>query len=274
MKLLSLKAVVLTPIIAFVLFYVSAVLFLSTRDQDQLDPVKGTDARIEIAILGASGTAGDGILKTALASPHIGKIHIVTRRVTPRIQEGVDSGKVQMILHQDYLNYSQVIDKLSEVDAVYWAIGISSLGADEKTYRMIHVDFPMQFVRAWTQVSSKAETSFHFISSSDISEQSNTMWVRAKIDAEKSLFEFAQGSKLRVIAYRPDYIGPTKEQASLGQNILYWFFKPVGAAVKAEEIGRAMVDVSQRRAGFENGTKLSTRKILLHSNSYSFGNHF
>ena len=38
-------------------------------------------------------------------------------------------------------------------------------------------------------------------------------------------------TKLRVIACRPDYIGPTDEEAHIGQTLLYWFFSPVGTAV-------------------------------------------
>jgi hypothetical protein len=109
-----------------------------------------------IAIFGASGTAGDGILKAALADPSIDKIHVITRRVTPRMEEGVASGKIELTVHMDYLDYSALRDQLADVDAVYWAIGTSSVGVDEKTYGMIHVDFPMRFVAEWTEVSDKS----------------------------------------------------------------------------------------------------------------------
>ena len=221
-----------------------------------------------IAIFGASGAAGDGILKAALADPDIQKIHVITRRSTPRIEEGIASGKVQMTRHMDYLNYASIQEQIAEVDTVYWAIGISSVGADEETYGRIHVDFPMQFVRLWTRINTASDLSFHFISSSDISEDSSVMWVREKIRAEKSLFNFAEGSNLRVIAYRPDYIGPTKEEAHLGQDLLYWFFRPVGAAVKATEIGRAMIALSSRGPRIANGMKISTSRIIRLSDAY------
>ncbi|MFK7958769.1 MAG: hypothetical protein AB8B96_21955, partial [Lysobacterales bacterium] len=151
-----------------------------------------------------------------------------------------------------------------------WAIGISSVGADEETYGKIHVDFPARFLEAWAQVSDKADLSFHFISSSDISEDSNTMWVREKIRAERTLFALADGTNLRVIAYRPDYIGPTDEQAHLGQDLLYWFFAPVGAAVRAEQIGEAMFEVTTRLSEFKNGDKVGTRNIIRYSDAYGW----
>jgi hypothetical protein len=258
----------LIPLALFALVYAGVAVMLALRD-DRIAVLAGPVAGDKtIAIFGASGTAGDGILKAALASPDIGKIHVITRRTTPRIEEGVAAGKVQMTLHQDYLDYSAIEDQIAAADAVYWAIGISSLGVDEKTYGAIHVDYPASFVSKWLSVSAKPAISFHFISSSDISEDSTAMWVREKLRAERTLFELAEGTKLRVIAYRPDYIGPTKEEAHLGQMILYGFFSPIGAAVKAEQIGKAMIEVTARSDAFVNGAKVGTRSIIRYADAY------
>ena len=94
------------------------------------------------------------------------------------------------------------------------------------------------------------------------------MWVREKIRAEKTLFEFAEGTNLRVIAYRPDYIAPTKEEAHIGQNLLYWFFAPVSSAVRATQIGQAMFEVTARGSEFGNGDRLGTRSIIRYSDAY------
>lgn len=262
------RTIVLAPLGLFALFYIALAAALAFK-QDSIADFAGPTANYEtIAIFGASGTAGDGILKAALANPDIRKIHIITRRATPRIDEGVASGKVQMTLHMDYLDYSEIRQEITEVDAVYWAIGISSIGVDEETYGMIHVDFPARFVAEWAGVSNKPVRSFHYISSSDISEDSGAMWAREKVRAEQTLFDFAEGSNLRVIAYRPDYIGPTEEEAHIGQRLLYWFFAPVGAAVRAEQIGQAMFEVTARISEFQNGDKLETRAIIRHSDAY------
>lgn len=268
MRTPRLRTVLVTLLVFFAAFYIFGATSLALRD-DAIAVLEGPPASFEtIAIFGASGTAGDGILKAALAAPEIKKIHVITRRATPRIEEGVASGKVDMTLHMDYLDYSAIRDQFADVDAVFWAIGISARGVDEKTYGMIHVDFPRQFVEEWASVSAKPDISFHFVSSSDISEDSSMMWVREKIRAEKTLFEFAEGTNLRVIAYRPDYIGPTEEEAHLGQDLLYGFFAPVGAAVKATQIGQAMIEVTARGTQFENGDKVSTWNIRRYGDAY------
>jgi len=268
MKKPRLRTILLTPVVLFGLFYIVGAIIVTAKYEPAV-VFDGAPAPQEtVAIFGASGTAGDGILKAALADPDIEKIHVITRRTTPRIDEGVASGKVQTTLHMDYLNYSAVHEQIAEADAVYWAIGTSSIGVDEEIYGRIHVDFPMQFLAEWLGVSEKPDISFHYISSSDISEDSRAMWAREKFRAEKSLFGFADGSKLRVIAYRPDYIGPTTEEAHIGQDMVYGFFAPVMAAVKAKQIGQAMIEVTVRGSEFENGDKVGTWNIRRYSDAY------
>ena len=268
MKFPRLRTILLTPLVLFAILYIAGAVMLGLKDDSIAAFEKPAASYETIAIFGASGTAGDGILKSALANPDIKKIHVITRRATPRMEEGVASGKVQMTLHMDYLDYSAVQQQIADADAVYWAIGISSVGVDEETYGMIHVDFPARFVAEWADVSDKPDISFHYISSSDISEDSGAMWAREKIRAERTLFELAEGTNLQVIAYRPDYIGPTDEEAHIGQDLLYWFFAPVGAAVRAEQIGQAMFEVTTRISEFENGDKLGTRSIIRYSDAY------
>ena len=148
MKLPRLKTILLTPLVLFGLFYLVGV-FMVLQDDRKVTPlVKLPQTPNTVAIFGASGTAGDGILAATLASPDIDKIHVITRRVTPRMEEGIASGKINLTRHEDYLDYSAVIDLFSDVDAVYWAIGISTFAVDEETYGVIHLDFPMQFVNA------------------------------------------------------------------------------------------------------------------------------
>jgi hypothetical protein len=92
------------------------------------------------------------------------------------MEEGIAAGKVEATIHRDYLDYTAVREQLTDVDAVFWAIGISSVGADEETYREIHVAFPTHFIREWLSVTDRTAASFHYISSSDISADSRMMW--------------------------------------------------------------------------------------------------
>jgi len=269
MKLPRLRTILLAPLVLFIGFYLLGVI-ANLLDDRQVQPLALTESgRIDvIAVFGASGTAGDGILKAALADPNVKTIHVITRRATPRIEAGVAAGKIVMTRHLDYLDYSALRDQFRDVKAVYWALGTSSRNVDDETYSVIHVDFPVQFVKEWLRVSQVPGIGFHYISSSDISEDSSMHWAREKFRAEQELFALAEGTKLKVIAYRPDYIGPTEEETHLGQELLYWFFAPVRAAVRAQQIGEAMLEVTVRGEEFGNGDKLGTASILRYSDAY------
>ncbi len=262
------KKVLLAILLLLTLAYAVIALVLATSREPAPEALVDGATYPVIAIFGASGTAGDGILKAALADAAIEKIYVVTRRTTPRIEAGVAAGKVEMALHMDYTDYSAVIDQLADSDAVYWALGTSSIGVDEATYIKIHVDFPLRFVEDWSSAGTKSHASFHYISSSDISAQSTSMWARQKYRAEQLLFAYGREHGLEVIAYRPDYIGPTGEEAHFGQQLLFWFFRPVGAAVRATQIGQAMLEVTARASQFETGDKLNTSKIIQYSGAY------
>lgn len=269
MKLPRLRTVLIVPLALFAGLYLFGVA-ANLMDDRKIAPISQTSADNVgvIAILGASGTAGDGILKAALADPHVTTIHVITRRSTPRIEAGVASGKVIMTRHMDYLDYTAVQDSLRQVQAVYWALGTSSRNVDDATYTTIHVDFPVQFVKAWLNVSEQPAIGFHYISSSDISEDAMMHWAREKVRAEKALFALGEETNLRVMAYRPDYIGPTEEQSHLGQELLYAFFAPVRAAVRAQQIGEAMLEVTARGDEYSNGDTLGTSSILRLSDAY------
>ena len=268
MKFPSVRTIMVAPLILFILAYIAGAIFLALDDRPVADMQGTASTHGTIAIFGASGTAGDGILKAALADPSIRQIHVVTRRSTPRIEQGIAAGKVDMTVHTDYLDYTDVLDKVADAGTVYWAIGTSSFGVDQETYSKIHVEFPMRFIESWAEVCEVPNRSFHYISSSDISEDSLMMWAREKARAENVLFQFAGKNDIRVIAYRPDYIGPTAEERHLGQAMLFWFFRPVGAAVRARQIGQAMIEVTARGPELENGSKIGTRGIYRYSDAY------
>ncbi len=79
-----LKVVIAALLGLFVLAYVAAAITLALKDDAIAVYAASPASYATIGIFGASGTAGDGILKAALANPEISTIHVVTRRVTPQ----------------------------------------------------------------------------------------------------------------------------------------------------------------------------------------------
>ncbi|MDJ0657092.1 MAG: NmrA family NAD(P)-binding protein [Xanthomonadales bacterium] len=227
-----------------------------------------TERHQTIAVFGATGTIGDGILKAAMNDPHVNKIHVVTRRASPRIEQGVASGKVEMTLHSDYLDYSAIRGLFADVDTVYWAIGLSAVGLDPETYREIHRDFPMRFASEWLEVSGKGAITFHYVSGAGAKLDSRMMWAKEKALAEDALKKLAEGTSLRVVSYRPSFIKPTEAELKFMHKALYAIFAPIGLAVSAESIGQAMLETSARAPQFQNGTILENRDIMALGEAY------
>ncbi len=222
-----------------------------------------------VAIFGGSGRAGDGLLKSVMNDPDVMKIHVITRRTTPRMDAGVQSGKVVTTTHLDYLDYSAIRGILEDVDAVYWALGVASKwkGSDEE-YRVIHVDFPISFVQEWLYARKDSEISFHYISGSRVDVESESLSRRTKGFAEIELFKLADGTNLRVIVYRPSWIIPTKEQSHIGYDLFEAVNTPIDNAIRATIIGQAMLEVTARGNQIANGRILENRDILKYGNGY------
>lgn len=219
-----------------------------------------------IAIFGATGTIGDGLLKAAINDPNTHTIHVVTRRMSPRIEAAAATGRVVVHLHEDYLDYTEVRDVLAKSDAVFWAIGLSSAGMDEESYRRIHVEFPVRAVTEWSNHYGGANGSFHYVSGAGANIDSRMMWARVKAEAEAELARIVDASELRVVSYRPSFITPTEAEIRFYHKVANFILSPIGSVIRAEEIGEGMLETSRRKLA--NGTVLENRDILSLSKLY------
>ena len=244
------------------LSYIVLLVLNSGNEVSMTNQHFSTDRHQVVAIFGATGTIGDGLLKAAINDPSVDTVRVFTRRPSPRIEQGIVAGKVEMIIHKDYLDYSAILDELVDVDAVFWAIGLSAVGLDDETYRQIHLDYPLRFLSDWLGVNSHDEASFHYVSGSGAKTESRMMWAREKARAEHELSQLAAKTNLRVISYRPAIILPTETEAHLGHRIGYAILRPIKAAVAAESIGQSMLEVSARGSEYPNSTILENKTII------------
>lgn len=250
------------------LVYAALLVINGGTEVPMTTPDYNPDRHRIVAIFGATGTIGDGLLKAAIDDPHTDRVRVFTRRASPRIEEGVASGRVEMVIHKDYLDYSAILDKLADVDAVLWAIGLSAVGMDEESYREIHLGYPRRFVADWLGVSRQTEASFHYVSGSGAKAGSRMMWAREKARAETELAKSAADTHIRVISYRPSVILPTESEAHWGHRIGYAILSPIKAAVSAESIGQTMLEVSARGPAFPNNTIVENAAIIDLSRAY------
>lgn len=196
-------------------------------------------------VLGATGTAGSGILRACLASPDVTSVRVLVRRPL-----ALSHDKLRVVLHDDYLHFDAVHDAFAGVDACFYALG-RSVGqvSGEPEYRRVTHDFAL--VAAATLASASPRAVLHFISGRSTSLDSRFMWARVKAETERDL----RGA-VSTVCWRPGFIdgdssgGPAYLQAL---RPVFRLLKPVRSLyVSGEDIGWAMIQAT--RAGRREGT--------------------
>lgn len=215
-----------------------------------------------VMVFGATGSVGDGFLKAALADPQVERVYAVTRRLSPRMEQEAQSAKLEVLLHEDFTDYSALSDKLKDVNTVLWGLGTTSIGMDDATYTWIHVDFPVAFTRAWLAARTAAPMSFHYITGMGTDPQGSQHWAREKGRAERELAAMAENTGLRTFSYRSAFVRPTSEQANafhyLGEVLLTLGY----LVIPAVELGQAMLEISARTQELPNGTLIDNKDSI------------
>ncbi len=191
---------------------------------------------MRVLILGASGSAGGGVLRACLACEAVDEVKAVTRRPL-----GVADAKLKEFRHDDYRDFANVEDAFRGVDACFYCLGKSVRQVSgEEEYRTITYELAMAAARALRANSPGAV--FHFISGGGASLNSRFMWARVKAETERDLI-----AQFGAVCWRPASIDGVP---SASEPVLYKAFRPVARVVlkpfrslyvTAEDIGRAMI---------------------------------
>jgi hypothetical protein len=249
--------------------------------EPDLNQSRNEQANKVVMVFGATGSAGDGLLKAAIEDPEVKKVYVITRRSSERIDSGVASGKVDMRIHKDFTDYSNLADELTQVNTVLWGLGTSSLQVDEATYTRIHVDFPKAFVQAWLSAKNKnpiksgnensefinlGPMSFHFIAG--MGTDGSAQWAKDKRQTETGLAALANNTSLRTFSYRSAYIRPTSEQANIIHYIGDALLRPGSLVISSKELGGAMLEISARVNELDNGSLIDNGDSLAYAKLY------
>ena len=234
-------------------------------------PAYHPEANRVVMVFGATGSVGDGLLKAAMEAPEVEKVHVVTRRSSPRIDAAVAGGKVQMHLHRDFSDYAVLAPVLGAVSTVLWGLGTSSLNVDDDTYTRIHVDFPIAFVSAWLSADPQGPLAFHYVTGMGTDPEGSAHWAREKGRAERELAALAENTALRTFSYRSAFIRPTSEQANVLHHLLELLLRPGRLVITATELGQAMLVISARTGELANGTLIDNADSIAYAKLHGAG---
>lgn len=226
------------------------------------------DANRVVMVFGATGSVGDGLLKAAMEDPDVEKIYVVTRRGSDRIDAGAAAGSLEVIMQQDFTDYSDLAGILPQVNTVLWGLGTTSIGMDDETYTRIHVDFPVAFVSAWLAARTEAPMAFHYVTGMGTDPEGAQHWAREKGRAENELAAMAEGTGLRTFSYRSAWIRPTSEQANPLMYAGEFLLRPGHLVIPGKELGQAMLEISVRTAELPNGTLIDNKDSIDYARAY------
>ncbi len=240
----------------------------SGQYQPAVDAVRDAGANRVVMVFGATGSVGDGLLKAAMQAPDVEEIHVVTRRTSPRIQEGEATGRLQVHMQQDFTDYSALDEILPRVNTVLWGLGTSSLQVDDETYTLIHVDFPLAFARAWLAHEVDAPRSFHFVTGVGTDPEGDAHWAREKGRTERTLQVLGDAHDMRSFSYRCAMVRPTSEQSNGAHYLMETLLRPGHQVISAVALGQSMLEISARTGELPNGALIDTLDSLRYAEAW------
>jgi len=219
-----------------------------------------TAGRTRLAIVGATGMVGGYALRYALEHPAVSHVTAIGRR-----KLGIAHPKLEEVVHRDFADCSALAEPLSGQDAAVYCIGAYTGAVPDAVLRKITVDYTIEFARVLRGSSPDAAFSFLSGGGADPTGQSRIAYARFKGEAEQALL--AVGFPC-VYIFRPAYIYPVepRKEPNFGYRLLrglYPAFRVLfpNQVIRADDLARAMVDVTVRGRGEHGGVVLENRDI-------------
>ncbi len=137
---------------------------------------------MNVLIFGATGMVGQGVLRECLLDPEVQSVLSIGRSMT-----GQRHPKLRELVHRDFLDFSGIENELSNFDACFFCLGVSSAGMKEADYRRVTYDVTMAAARVLARLNP--DMTFVYVSGlgTDSSEHGRTMWARVKGQTENAL---------------------------------------------------------------------------------------
>ena len=206
---------------------------------------------MNVLLFGATGMIGQGVLRECLLDSGVASVVSIGRSAT-----GVSHPKFREVIHSDLTDYAPIEGQLSDFDACFFCLGISSAGMTEEQYSRITYDITVR--AAGTLARLNSGMTFVYVSGqgTDSSEHGRTMWARVKGRTENALLRLPFKA---AFMFRPGIIVPrfgARSRTAL-YRIPYMLTRPLlplllrafpNQVLTTDEIGQAMLLVARKGA--------------------------
>jgi uncharacterized protein YbjT (DUF2867 family) len=203
---------------------------------------------------------GGYALRYALDNSAVGSVTSIGRR-----KLGISHPKLKEVLHPDFADCSALAETLLGQDAAIFCLGVYTGAVSDAELRTITVSYTVEFARVLRSSSPAAAFSFLSGSGADQTGRSRMPFARYKGEAENALL--AAGFP-HVYLFRPAYIYPVEPRKE--PNFTYRLLRAIYPAfrvlfpnqvIRADDLGRAMVDVVVSEIGQRRGPIFENRDI-------------
>lgn len=196
-----------------------------------------------IIITGATGMVGKGVLLECLESAQIDTIYLINRSLID-----IDNPKIKEILLPNFMHISSIKDQLSDVDACFHCMGVSSVGMTEEEFSKPTFEITAKLADLCFELNP--QMTFNYVSGAgtDGLEKGRTMWARVKGKTENYILNKAFA---KAYMFRPGFIIPEKgikSRTKLYQsiyNVMRPFFpilRKMQGVTTTTKIGQVMIN--------------------------------
>ena len=200
---------------------------------------------MKVIITGTTGYVGEGVMLACLDNEEVTEVLSVSRRTT-----GKQHPKLKEMLVSDFLKIPEGDERLQGYNAVFFCMGVSSVGMNEADYTVACHDIPVHFAKA---VGPKEQMAFIYVTGggADVNPDSKTMWARVKgrTEADVAKMGFKETYGFRVGIMKP-YKGMTMAKKSMMRmsQLMYPVMRLLGFANTLDEVARAMIACAKGKA--------------------------
>ena len=185
---------------------------------------------------------GQCVLTECLKSPAIKEILIVGRKSCR-----INNPKIKEIIHNDFLDYSGIVNELKPYDACFYCLGVSSLGMSKENYYNITYNYTVAVADTLSRQNHNMSFSFISGAGTDETEKSRIHWARVKGKTENVLREYPFRS---LALFRPAFIKALDSAIPSYSFYKYfgWILYPVLKTffpkffITSVELGKAMIN--------------------------------
>jgi uncharacterized protein YbjT (DUF2867 family) len=155
---------------------------------------------MRVLIFGATGMVGQGVLRECLRDRDVEFVQTIGRTPTGQLDP-----RLREIVHRDMTNYSSIEESLTDFDACFFCLGVSSVGMSEADYTRVTHDITLAAAKALARLSPQMTFVFVSGAGTDSTEKGRSMWARVKGRTENAL----QRLPFRAVyLFRPGVIQP------------------------------------------------------------------